>query len=64
MQLQERNRLDPAMAANGWIISTGWPSMIMRPCSSICGVDSEDLDDMIAELKRADPQARPGLWRG
>jgi RNA polymerase sigma-54 factor len=56
-QLAERNRLDPAMAA-----LLGHLDLLarreMRQLMVICGVDAEDLADMIAELRRLDP--KPG----
>jgi RNA polymerase sigma-54 factor len=58
LQLAERNRLDPAMAAlldNLELLAKRDASSLMR----ICGVDSEDLADMVAEIRALDP--KPGL---
>jgi RNA polymerase sigma-54 factor len=57
VQLAEQNRLDPAMAAlvrNLDLLAR----REMRALMDICGVDSADLADMIAELRRLDP--KPG----
>jgi RNA polymerase sigma-54 factor len=56
-QLAERNRLDPAMRA----LLDNLDRLArrdMRALMEICGVDSADLTDMIAELRRLDP--KPG----
>ncbi len=61
MQLQERDRLDPAMAA----LVDHLPLLAKHDYAglkALCGVDSEDLEDMIAELKRLTP--KPGLGFG
>ena len=58
LQLAEKNRLDPAMAtlvANLPLLARADFAELMRRC----GVDAEDLQDMIGEIKRLDP--RPGL---
>lgn len=58
LQLAERDRLDPAMRAlvdNLPLLARAELGELMRRC----GVDAEDLQEMIAELKRLDP--RPGL---
>jgi RNA polymerase sigma-54 factor len=56
-QLAEQNRLDPAMAA-----LVGNLEMLarrdMRGLLEVCGVDSGDLAEMVAELRRLDP--KPG----
>jgi RNA polymerase sigma-54 factor len=60
VQLEERNRLDPAMAAlldNLDLLAR----RDMRRLMAVCGVDAEDLADMIAELRTLDP--KPG-WAG
>ena len=60
VQLVERNRFDPAMAAlldNLDLLARH----DLRRLMSVCGVDSEDLAGMIAELRALDP--KPG-WRG
>ncbi|MBR0645751.1 RNA polymerase factor sigma-54 [Plastoroseomonas hellenica] len=57
VQLRERNRHDPAMAA----LLANLPMLArreMRGLQEVCGVDAEDLAEMIAELKRLDP--KPG----
>jgi RNA polymerase sigma-54 factor len=56
-QLREKNRLDPAMAA----LLENLDSLARRDhrkLMAICGVDSEDLADMIAEIKALNP--KPG----
>jgi RNA polymerase sigma-54 factor len=56
-QLAERNRLDPAIAAlldNLDLLAR----REFRRLSVICGVDAEDLADMIAEIRSLDP--KPG----
>ncbi len=56
-QLAERNRLDPAMAA----LLDNLPLLARRDHAALmrrCGVDAEDLAEMIAELRRLDP--KPG----
>ncbi len=61
LQLREKDRLDPAMAAlvdNLLLLAKhDYPAL-----KSVCGVDGEDLDDMIAELRRLTP--KPGLAFG
>jgi len=57
LQLRERNRFDPAMAAllaNLDLLAKRDFDRLRR----VCGVDSDDLHDMIAEIKTLDP--RPG----
>ncbi|TCT10697.1 RNA polymerase RpoN-/SigL-like sigma 54 subunit [Tepidamorphus gemmatus] len=59
IQLRERDRFDPAMqmlVANLELVARRELVQLRR----LCGVDEEDLLDMIAELRRLDP--RPG-WR-
>lgn len=54
-QLAEKNRLDPAMQAlldNLDLLAR----RELRRLSSICGVDAEDLADMIAEIRSLDPK--------
>ncbi len=57
VQLAERNRLDPAMQA-----LLGHLDLLarrdLRRLMAVCGVDAEDMADMIAELRRLDP--KPG----
>jgi RNA polymerase sigma-54 factor len=58
LQLRDRNRLDPAMQAlldNLPLLAARNVTQLMR----VCGVDAEDLSDMIGEVKSLDP--RPGL---
>jgi RNA polymerase sigma-54 factor len=57
VQLAERNRLDPAMQAlldNLELLARRDLRALMR----ICGVDAEDMQEMVAELRRLDP--KPG----
>jgi RNA polymerase sigma-54 factor len=61
IQLRELDRFDPAMAA----LVTHLDLLAKRDFSALrkmCGVDGEDLADMIAELKRLNP--KPGLAFG
>ncbi|MGY6662373.1 MAG: RNA polymerase factor sigma-54 [Glycocaulis sp.] len=61
IQLAERNRLDPAMAA----LVDNLPLLAKHDYAGLrglCEVDQEDLEDMIAELKRLTP--KPGLAFG
>jgi RNA polymerase sigma-54 factor len=58
VQLAERNRLDPAMAAllrNLDMLAR----RDMRGLMEICGVDAADLAEMVAEIRRLDP--KPGI---
>jgi RNA polymerase sigma-54 factor len=58
LQLRDRNRLDPAMQA----LLDNLPLLAARNLAALtrlCGVDAEDLAEMIAEIKSLDP--RPGL---
>jgi len=61
IQLKERNRYDPAMAA-----LIGRLDLVARrdvaALKKICGVGDEDLAEMIAELRRLNP--KPGLALG
>lgn len=57
VQLQDRNRFDPAMAAlldNLEMLAR----RDLRGLQAVCGVDAEDIVEMVAELKRLDP--KPG----
>lgn len=57
VQLQDRNRFDPAMGAlldNLELLAR----RDLRGLQRICGVDAEDMAEMVAELKRLDP--KPG----
>ncbi len=57
VQLQDRNRFDPAMAAlldNLEMLAR----RDLRGLQAVCGVDAEDIAEMVAELKRLDP--KPG----
>ena len=61
LQLLERNRYDPAMAA----LIDNLELLARRDLSALrklCGVDEEDLSEMIAELKSLNP--RPGAAFG
>ena len=61
LQLQEKNRLDPAMA----ILLDNLERLAKHDYAtlkSLCGVDGEDLDDMISEIKALTP--KPGLAYG
>lgn len=58
IQLAERNRLDPAMRAlidHLDLVARHDRARLKR----LCGVDDEDLEEMLAELKALDP--KPGL---
>ncbi len=57
LQLVERDRFDPAMAA----LIANLPLLARRDFAALrrlCGVDDEDLVDMIGEIRRLDP--KPG----
>jgi RNA polymerase sigma-54 factor len=57
IQLRERDRFDPAMATlvdNLELLARREHAKLMK----LCGVDAEDLADMIAEIRRLDP--KPG----
>lgn len=61
LQLRERNRLDPAMQ----VLLENLPMLARHERTALmklCGVDSEDLNDMIAEIRALDP--KPGLAFG
>ncbi|MCW5689813.1 MAG: RNA polymerase factor sigma-54 [Pseudolabrys sp.] len=61
LQLKERNRFDPAMQA----LVENLPLLAKRDLAAlrrICGVDDEDLLDMIAEIRNLNP--KPGLAFG
>ena len=61
LQLQEKNRYDPAMAAlldNLEMLANG----NFRRLLDVCDVDQEDLAEMISEIKALDP--KPGLKYG
>ncbi len=55
LQLQERDRMDPAMAALVDHLSLLERRDYAR-LREVCGVDDEDLADMIAELRTLDPR--------
>ena len=58
LQLKDRNRLDPAMQA----LLDNLPMLAKRETAKlmvICGVDSEDMIEMIEEIRALDP--KPGL---
>ena len=55
LQLAERNRLDPAMAAlldNLHLLAEGNADRLR----SLCGIDDEDLAEMVAEIRALDPK--------
>ena len=57
VQLQDRNRYDPAMAAllaNLELLA----KRDLKGLQQICGVDAEDMAEMVTELRRLDP--KPG----
>lgn len=57
LQLRERDRFDPAMQ----VLIENLPTLARRDfplLRRLCGVDDEDLRDMIAEIKRLEP--KPG----
>lgn len=61
LQLKERNRLDPAMAA----LVDNLPLLAKHDYAGLkaaCEVDGDDLEDMIAEIRRLTP--KPGLAFG
>ncbi len=61
VQLRERNRFDPAMAA----LLANLPLLArreLRLLQEICGVDAADLAEMVAEIRRLDP--KPGADHG
>jgi RNA polymerase sigma-54 factor len=63
VQLAEKNRLDPAMAAlldNLELLARHDHRQLMQ----LCGVDGADLADMIAELRRLDPKPGAGWDAG
>jgi RNA polymerase sigma-54 factor len=58
IQLEERGRLDPCMRAlldNLPLLASREIPQLMR----VCGIDAEDLTEMVAEIKALDP--KPGL---
>jgi RNA polymerase sigma-54 factor len=60
VQLAEQNRLDPAMQAlldNLELLARRDTRTLMK----LCGVDAEDMAEMIAELKRLDPKPGAGF---
>src|SRR5271169_503088 len=61
LQLKERDRFDPAMQA----LIENLPALAKRDFAvlrRVCGVDDEDLIDMISEIKRLEP--KPGRAYG
>jgi len=61
IQLRERDRFDPAMQA----MIANLPLLAKRDfpqLKKICGIDDEDLVDMIAEIQKLDP--KPGMRFG
>ena len=60
LQLIERDRFDPAMQA----LIDNLPALAKRDLPllrKVCGVDDEDLGDMIAEIRRLDPKPGRGF---
>jgi RNA polymerase sigma-54 factor len=60
IQLRARNRLDPAMAA----LLDNLELLARRDFASLkrtCGVDEEDLIDMLAEIRKLDPKPGTGF---
>jgi RNA polymerase sigma-54 factor len=60
IQLNDRNRLDPAMRvvlANLDLLAQGDKKRLMR----LAGVDAGDLDDIIAEIRSLDPRPAAGF---
>lgn len=58
LQLQEKNRLDPpmkALLANLQLLA----NFDLKHLARLCGVDLEDIRDMVREIRELDP--RPGL---
>jgi len=63
LQLIERDRFDPAMRA----LIENLPALAKRDLPALrraCGVDDEDLADMIGEIKRLDPKPGRGFGAG
>jgi RNA polymerase sigma-54 factor len=63
IQLRQRDRLDPAMAA----LVENLELLARRDFASlkkICGVDEEDLLDMLAEIRKLDPKPGTGFEAG
>jgi RNA polymerase sigma-54 factor len=63
IQLRDRNRLDPAMAA----LVANLPLLARRDLAQLgklCGVDDEDLAEMIAEIRQLDPKPGRGFGGG
>lgn len=63
IQLRQRDRLDPAMAA----LLDNLDLLARRDFASLkklCGVDEEDLIDMLAEIRKLDPKPGTGFETG
>lgn len=63
IQLREKNRFDPCMAA----LIENLPLLAKRDMAQlrrICGVDDEDLTEMIAEIRELDPKPGRGFGGG
>ena len=61
LQLAERDRLDPAMQA----LLANLPLLAKRDMAALrraCGVDAEDMADMLAELRTLDPKPGRRFW--
>lgn len=60
IQLRERNRLDPAMQA----LLDNLPLLARRDADGLrqaCGVDAEDLSEMVAEIRALNPRPAAGF---
>ena len=58
LQLSERDRLRPGDGGAGRPSRPAGPARLRRRCKRLCGVDDEDLAEMVAEIRRLDP--KPG----
>ena len=57
IQLRERDRFDPGHGGAPLAASISWPSATSG-LRRLCGVDEDDLADMLAEIRRLEP--KPG----
>ena len=64
LQLKDRDRFDPAMAGAARQSRSARASDQLDSWKSICGVDREDLDDMIAEIRALTPKPGAGFGGG
>lgn len=63
IQLKDKNRFDPAMAA----LLANLPLLAKRDMAQLrklCGVDEEDLSEMITEIRQLDPKPGRGFGGG